>query len=177
MKKETLEVIRNNPIIYQYLRDNSSWYKELNRNSNVVDNILKEAGYINIYDEETGNLLVSFTKDNWNRNTRGNPYMYETPVKHIRIETSSVNSNANMNVYNIKKIGILSRANRQVRAATNVQEVRPNAAEQIPRPDRKTGGDRTKDRCDLPFGASGRDPRKISPRRHCGRLLFCELFA
>ncbi len=43
MKKETLEVIRNNPIIYQYLRDNSSWYKELNRNSNVVDNILKEA--------------------------------------------------------------------------------------------------------------------------------------
>lgn len=43
MKKETLEVIRNNPIIYQYLRDNSSWYKELNRNSNVVDNVLKEA--------------------------------------------------------------------------------------------------------------------------------------
>lgn len=43
MKKEALEVIRNNPIIYQYLRDNSSWYKELNRNSNVVDNILKEA--------------------------------------------------------------------------------------------------------------------------------------
>lgn len=43
MKKETLEVIRNNTIIYQYLRDNSSWYKELNRNSNVVDNILKEA--------------------------------------------------------------------------------------------------------------------------------------
>lgn len=43
MKKEMLEVIRNNPIIYQYLRDNSSWYKELNRNSNVVDNILKEA--------------------------------------------------------------------------------------------------------------------------------------
>lgn len=43
MKKETLEVIRNNPIIYQYLRDNSFWYKELNRNSNVVDNILKEA--------------------------------------------------------------------------------------------------------------------------------------
>lgn len=43
MKKETLKVIRNNPIIYQYLRDNSSWYKELNRNSNVVDNILKEA--------------------------------------------------------------------------------------------------------------------------------------
>ena len=69
-----------------------------------VDNILQEDGYINVYDEETGNLLVTFTKDNWNRYTRANPYMYETPIKHIRIETSNANSNANMNVYNIKKI-------------------------------------------------------------------------
>ena len=38
MKTETLIKIRNNPIIYNYLRENSYWYKEINRD----DSILKE---------------------------------------------------------------------------------------------------------------------------------------
>ena len=36
MTIETLIQIRNNPYIYNYLRENSSWYKALNRN---IDNL------------------------------------------------------------------------------------------------------------------------------------------
>ena len=34
MNVETQLKIRSNPYLYQYLRDNSSWYKALNRDSN-----------------------------------------------------------------------------------------------------------------------------------------------
>ena len=33
-----------------------------------------------------------------------NPYKYETPVKHIRIETSKPSQNSSLYVYNIKEI-------------------------------------------------------------------------
>ena len=69
-----------------------------------VDNMLKEDGWIKIYDEDTGNLLVTFTKDDWNEYTSQNPYKYELPVKHIRIETSETNANASMYVYNLKEL-------------------------------------------------------------------------
>ena len=69
-----------------------------------ADNMLKEDGWIKVYDEESGNLLVTFTQDDWNRYTSSNPYMYELPVKHIRIETSDTNAESGMYVYNIKKL-------------------------------------------------------------------------
>ena len=34
--------IRNNPYLYQYLRDNSSWYKNLNRNPNSIKQMESE---------------------------------------------------------------------------------------------------------------------------------------
>ena len=43
MTTETLIRIRNNPIVYNYLRDNSYWYKELNRDGNIINEIEKEA--------------------------------------------------------------------------------------------------------------------------------------
>ena len=43
MITETLIKIRNNPIVYNYLRVNSSWYKALNRDSNIISEIEKEA--------------------------------------------------------------------------------------------------------------------------------------
>ena len=55
-----------------------------------ADNVLGEEGWIKVYDEETGNLLVTFTAEDWNKYTSGNPYKYEIPVKHIRVETSAV---------------------------------------------------------------------------------------
>ena len=69
-----------------------------------ASNMLKEDGWIKVYDEESGNLLVTFTKDDWNRYTSSNPYMYELPVKHIRIETSDTNADSGMYVYNVKKL-------------------------------------------------------------------------
>ena len=70
-----------------------------------ADNILGEDGWIKVYDEETGNLLVTFTADDWNKYTSSNPYRYELPVKHIRVETSEVVNDENyLYVYNLKEI-------------------------------------------------------------------------
>ena len=70
-----------------------------------ADNLLGEEGWIKVYDEETGNLLETFTKDKWNKYTSSNPYKYELPVRHIRIETSKVQKNeASLYVYNVKEI-------------------------------------------------------------------------
>ncbi|MCI8654850.1 MAG: hypothetical protein HFJ48_03120, partial [Clostridia bacterium] len=66
---------------------------------------LGEEGWIKVYDDNTGELLETFTKDNWNRYTEINPYEYKIPVKMIRIETSNViEDNAYFYVYNIKEI-------------------------------------------------------------------------
>ncbi len=70
-----------------------------------ADILLGADGYIKIYDDETGNLLGTLTSQNWNNYTSSNPYKYETPVKHIRIETSElVRTETSLYVYNIKQI-------------------------------------------------------------------------
>lgn len=50
--------IRSNPYLYQYLRDNSSWYKALNRDPNSIREM--EAEMKNIYKlnltDKIGNL-------------------------------------------------------------------------------------------------------------------------
>ena len=69
-----------------------------------VDNVLKEDGWIKVYDEDTGNLLVTFTKADWNKYTSSNPYKYELAVKHIRVETSETNASSSFYVYNIKEL-------------------------------------------------------------------------
>ncbi len=42
MTVETLMEIRNNPYFYSYLRENSSWYKALNRDINNLKLMEKE---------------------------------------------------------------------------------------------------------------------------------------
>ena len=70
-----------------------------------ADTLLGEEGWIKVYDEDTGNLLVTFTQNDWNKYTSSNPYKYEIPVKHIRVETSAIkNNNTSLYVYNIKEI-------------------------------------------------------------------------
>ena len=72
---------------------------------NGADTLLGEQGWIRVYDEDTGNLLVTFTQSDWNKYTSSNPYTYEIPVKHIRVETSELQKNeASLYVYNIKEI-------------------------------------------------------------------------
>lgn len=43
MDINTIRYIKTNPLIYNYLRENSYWYKELNRGSNVLKQIEEEA--------------------------------------------------------------------------------------------------------------------------------------
>ena len=70
-----------------------------------ADRVLGAEGYIHVYDEDTGNLLVTFTANDWNKYTSGNPYQYELPVKHIRVETSNVMADESyLYVYNVKEI-------------------------------------------------------------------------
>ena len=66
--------------------------------------LLGEDGYINVYNDETNELLHKFTKDDWNNYTESNPFMYDTPVKHIRIETSEAEKSKYCYIRHIKEI-------------------------------------------------------------------------
>lgn len=39
----TINYIKGNPLVYQYLRVNSYWYKELNRNPLILEKVIQEA--------------------------------------------------------------------------------------------------------------------------------------
>ena len=107
--KET--VTGNAQVTDQFIKTNAEEESTDDVVSNVgvyfsgADKILGEDGWIKVYNEETGDLLVTFTKNDWNKYSSGNPYKYELPVKHIRVETSSiVNDESYLYVYNIKEI-------------------------------------------------------------------------
>ena len=54
MDIETQIKIRNNPYLYQYLRDNSSWYKAVNRDPNSIKQMeteMKNAYKLNLTDK------------------------------------------------------------------------------------------------------------------------------
>lgn len=54
MTVETQIKIRNNPYLYRYLRDNSSWYKALNRNPESIKNMeteMKQVYKLNLTDK------------------------------------------------------------------------------------------------------------------------------
>lgn len=63
MTIDTLIQIRNNPYIYNYLRENSSWYKALNRDINnlkLMEKEMKDYYKLNFTDKlnELNNKLV-----------------------------------------------------------------------------------------------------------------------
>ncbi len=63
-----------------------------------------EEGKIDVYDAESSQLIHTFTKSDWNIYNSSNPYRYETPVKHIKVQTSKANKNSSFTVYSIKEI-------------------------------------------------------------------------
>ena len=66
--------------------------------------VLKEDGFIKVYDAETDELLVTFTKDNWDKYNEQNPYKYEVNVNHIKVVTSDTIAEKSLLVYNIKEL-------------------------------------------------------------------------
>lgn len=61
-------------------------------------------GKIEVYDDITGKRLVTFDKSNWSNYDETNPYYYEVPVEHVRIETSNVRTQSSFFVYHIKEL-------------------------------------------------------------------------
>ena len=95
----------------QIIKNNSGLVSMENMTTNIgigfsdVSSFLKDKdGWIKVYDEETGNLIVTFTKEECRMYTPKKPYLYETPIKHVRIETSSTNKEASVEIYHQKKI-------------------------------------------------------------------------
>lgn len=43
MDQYTINYIKNNPLVYNYLREDSSWYKELNRSSSALKLVEEQA--------------------------------------------------------------------------------------------------------------------------------------
>ena len=69
-----------------------------------ADRFLKADGWIKVYDDETGDLLVTFTKADWGRYVEGSTYQFELPVKHVRVETSETEISQNFTVVLQKEI-------------------------------------------------------------------------
>lgn len=69
-----------------------------------AERLLGTNGYINVYNDENNELIHTFTKADWNRYSQNQPYMYESGIKHIRVETSEVEKNSSLDVYHVKQI-------------------------------------------------------------------------
>ena len=69
-----------------------------------ADRFLKDDGWIKVYDDETGDLLVTFTKADWGRYVEGSTYRFELPVKHVRVETSETELSCSFTVLLEKEI-------------------------------------------------------------------------
>ena len=68
------------------------------------DKFLAEDGWIKVYDDETDELLATFTKENWGKYTKDTPYKFNIPVKHIRVETSATQAEQYFYVYCEKEL-------------------------------------------------------------------------
>ena len=59
---------------------------------------------IYVYNDDTNELIKTFDNSEIYKYNQENPYIYETPVKHIRVETEVVNPEALITIYQIKEI-------------------------------------------------------------------------
>ena len=69
-----------------------------------ADKFLAEDGFIKVYDDETDELLVTFTKTDWGKYTKTSPFKFSMPVKHIRVETSETQASQYLYVYSQKQL-------------------------------------------------------------------------
>ena len=69
-----------------------------------ANKLLGDDGWIKVYDDDTNQLIETFTKDTWNKYTEYSYYKYSMPIKHIRVETSETTDLSSLEVYNIKQL-------------------------------------------------------------------------
>lgn len=89
----------NSIIMQNYVINTGIYFK-------YATEMLGEDGTITVYNNDTNELIHKFTKQDWNNYTRENPYKYEQPVRHIRVETSKANLDTVLMVYNIKELEV-----------------------------------------------------------------------
>ena len=63
-----------------------------------------EDGWIKVYNDETDELIHEFTSKDWESYNKSNPYYYDEPVDHIRIETSDAEKVSSFTAVSIKEI-------------------------------------------------------------------------
>ena len=63
-----------------------------------------EKGWIKLYNDETDELIHEFTSKDWEKYSKENPYYYEEPVDHIRIETSKADRTSSFTAISIKEL-------------------------------------------------------------------------
>ena len=63
-----------------------------------------ENGWIRVYNDETDELIHEFTSEDWENYTKENPYVYDEPVNHIRIETSKAERVSSFTATSIKEM-------------------------------------------------------------------------
>ncbi len=64
----------------------------------------EDNGWIRVYNDETNELLVEFTNDEYKQYDEENPYYYDEGVSHIRIETSTPVTGVSLGIINIKEV-------------------------------------------------------------------------
>ena len=67
-----------------------------------LSGVLEENGEIKVYDDVTGNLLITINKDNLNKYSL--MYYYDKPIKHIRVEITGMKQQRSIYVYHIKEL-------------------------------------------------------------------------
>ncbi len=72
--------------------------------SNYKAGLYEDNGYIKVYNNDTDELIETFTKENWSKYTKINPYKYSEPIEHIRIETSEIKPRSQITIHNVKEL-------------------------------------------------------------------------
>lgn len=81
----------------KYIKTNGIYFSN-------ADNILSDDGWIKVYDGVSGELLETFTSENWGKYNSTNPYYFGQPVDSIKVETSKAADSSYLYVYQIKEI-------------------------------------------------------------------------
>lgn len=87
----------NTTIMENYITNTGIYFSD-------ADKMLENDGTISIYNDDTNELIHTFTKEEWNNYTRENPYKYVDSVKHIRAEISKTKQNSSLRIYNVKEL-------------------------------------------------------------------------
>ena len=104
------EVDNENQQVDRFIKTDSS----LDSMENIVINksisfsglssILNEDGWIRVYDDTTGILLLEINKNNISNYSNGQKFNFETPIKHFRIEIDNYKASTSLSVYSTKEL-------------------------------------------------------------------------